>query len=985
MVCFVKWIPMRLRRTTFALSIAAVTTVGLLPAFASSPADSGTLTPSSSPGVVSAGWTGTIAGANPNSDCSTSPATATNDHHTFTLAVPANFYSNHSLKMEISETATAADSILTVNRGTNSLGSSDNSSVGGSESKTITDPVSGTYDAITCSFAGSSPYSASVTLTTAAAVAPTTTGGTSTTAGPSSYGNYPLAAIPGSASSGEPSIGVDWGTGNVYFQANLNTIKAQFPSYGASPALTDVSCAATTLNTLDPIMFTDSQTGRVGVSQLAANPVVLNSITNFFDSTPNPTGPQTTTCKPSQGGGEVAGPDHQTLGGGVYPKVLPLGAGPMGAYKHAFYYCSQTLVAGAECSRSDNGGTSFVNGQPPYTTECGGLHGHVRVGPEGNVYLPNKSCGSTQGLAVSKDAGQTWKLQPVTGTTPSDGSDPSVAADRAGNVYFASISAAGKPQVSVSNTQGSTWKTPINIGDNLHIAKSVYPEVIAGDAGRATVAFVGSTTPGDRNVDPYGKSADGKTYTGGTFDMYTSTTVDGGATWHTQDITPTDPVQRGQICTNGTTCSAGRNLLDFNDITVDKAGHAVIAYSDGCTDACVTSTKVADNKQTSAGVIARQISGPLLFVPPAAAGRFHPLTPARILDTRTTFTPLRANSDQQVPVTGVGGVPASGVSAVVLNATVADPAAKGHLQLYPTGSKPTNPTSNVNWRPGRTAANAVTVKVGTGNRVGMMVDTGSVNVALDVVGWYGDATDHTGDYYHPSTPSRILDTRTSGGGGAVNSSADRTLVVAGHGGVPASGASSVVMTLTATQASTSSYVQVYPTGNKPARPTSNTDIVPGQTVAALVTVPIGTNGSVQLHVNQGSVHLIADVLGYYASSGSRFVPMAPSRLLDTRVGGTPVDSSSDRTVIVAGKNGVPADATGVVVNTTGVAASQSLNLEMYPTGAKPSPRTSILDLQDEMGVADLVIMPIGQGGGVNLSANTGHSDVVLDVMGYITN
>jgi len=777
---------------------------------------------------------------------------------------------------------------------------------------------------------------------------------------------------------------VDWGTGNVYFQANLNTIKAQFPSYGASPTLTDVSCAVTTANTLDPIMFTDSQTGRVGVSQLAANPAGLNSITNFFDSTPNPTGPQAT-CMPSQGGGEINGPDHQTLGGGVYPKKLPLGAGPMGAYQHAFYYCSQTLVAGAECSRSDNGGTTFVDGKPPYINECGGLHGHVRVGPEGNVYLPNKSCGSTQGLAVSKDAGQTWTLQKVTGTTPGDGSDPSVAADRAGNVYFASVNADGKPQVSVSNNAGSTWKAPINIGDNLNILKSVYPEVIAGDGGRATVAFVGSTTEGNRNLDTYGKSSDGSTYTGGTFDMYTSTTVDGGATWNTQDITPKDPVQRGQICTNGTTCSAGRNLLDFNDITVDKTGHAVIAYSDGCTATCVSSTKVTDNKQTADGVIGRQITGPLLFVPPAAAGRFHPLTPARILDTRTTSSPLRAGNDQQVPVTGVGGVPASGVSAVVLNATVADPAAKGHLQLYPTGSKPTDPTSNVNWRPGRTAANAVTVQVGTGNTVGMMVDTGSVNVALDVVGWYGDATDRTGDYYHPSTPSRILDTRTSGSGPAVNSSADRTLVVAGKGGVPASGASSVVMTLTATQASTSSYVEVYPTGSKPARPTSNTDIVPGQTVAALVTTRIGSGGSVQLHVNQGSVHLIADVLGYYTTSGSRFVPMAPSRLLDTRVGGTPVDSSNDRTVIVAGKNGVPADATGVVVNTTGVAASQSLNLEMYPTGAKPSPRTSVLDLQDEMGVADLVIMPIGRGGGVNLSANTGHSDIVLDVMGYITN
>ena len=977
---------MRLRRSAVVLSTVALAgmSMGALPAAASSPPDSGTLTPASSPGVVTSGWTGMISGANPNSDCSQSVSGAVNDHHTFTLAVPAGFYATHSVKMEISETAPAADSILTVNLGKTSLGSSDNSSVGGSESKTILNPAPGTYDAITCAFSGVSPYSASVTLTTAPPATTTVTGGTSTTAGPSSYGNYPLAAIPGSESSGEPSIGVDWGTGNVYFQANLNTIKAQFPSYGAAPVLTDVSCLATTATTLDPIMYTDSQTGRVGVSQLAANPVLLNSITNFFDSTPNPTGPQTTTCRPSQGGGAVAGPDHQTLGGGVYPKVLPVGAGPMTPYQHTFYYCSQTILAGALCSRSDNGGTSFTNGTPPYTTQCGGLHGHVRVGPEGNVYLPNKSCGSGQGLAVSTDAGQTWSLKPVTGTTVSDGSDPSVAADRAGTVYFASISSGGKPQVSVSGDKGTTWKTPINIGENVKIAKSVFPEVIAGDAGRATVAFVGSTTDGDRNLDPYGKSADGSTYTGGTFDMYTSTTVDGGATWNTQDITPNDPVQRGQICTNGTTCSAGRNLLDFNDITVDKTGHAVISYSDGCTAACVTSTKVSDNKQTSAGVIGRQISGPLLFVPPAAAGRFHPITPARILDTRTTNTPVQAGSDQQAVVTGVGGVPASGVSAVVLNATVPNPAAMGYLEVYPIGGKPANRTSDVNWLAGRTTANAVTVKVGTGGKVGLLVDVGRANVVLDVVGWYGDATDHTGDYYHPSEPSRILDTRTSGSGGPVAAGADRTLAVAGHGGVPANGASGVVLTLTAVNATKPTYVEVYPTGSKPVNPTSDMNVVPNRAVAALVTVPIGTGGSVQLHVDQGSVDLVADVLGYYTSSGSRYVSLDPHRLLDTRLTGTPVQAGSDRTVTAAGVNNVPANAAGVIVNTTGVNATEAVNVSMYPAGAKPSPRTSVLNLTSREEVADLVVIPVGTGGAIDLSVSRGQSDLVLDVAGYFT-
>ena len=158
--------------------------------------------------------------------------------------------------------------------------------------------------------------------------------------------------------------------------------------------------------------------------------------------------------------------------------------------------------------------------------------------------------------------------------------------------------------------------------------------------------------------------------------------------------------------------------------------------------------------------------------------------------------------------------------------------------------------------------------------------------------------------------------------------------------------------------------------------------MPGQVVAALVTSPLGSNGSVQLLVNKGSADLVADVLGYYSSAGSRYVPLAPRRVLDTR-SSSPVSSSSDRNVPIAGLNGVPTSATGVVVNTTGVYASQPLNLEVYPTGSKPSPRTSVLNQQDAMSVADLVMMPLG-GGASSLSASNGHTDVVLDVMGYLT-
>ena len=453
----------------------------------------------------------------------------------------------------------------------------------------------------------------------ALAAAPAGVGGTSATAGAATFGNYSLASVPFTNSAGEPSIGVSWATGDVYMQAGLTTVKAVFPSYdiAAQPALTDVTCLADEANSLDPIGYVDPDTGRVFNSQLQANPVGINSITQYFDDTTasSPTGSQLL-CSPSQGGGVIAGPDHQTLGGGVYPTTLPIGVlGPTGAYPHAVYYCSQAIEASI-CSRSDDGGTTFTDSTTATTTieGCGGLHGHVRVGPEGNVYLPNKSCNGTAGLAVSTTAGMSFTVHPVTGSTVGT-TDPSVSADRAGKVYFGWTGADGIPAIATSTDGGTTWGPVVRPGDALGIKRAVWAETIAGDDGRAAFAFMGSTTAGDSDALTYGEDSTGTTYTGGAWDVYVAITVDGGQTYRTVKVTDT-PAQRGSICTAGTTCSSTpntRNLLDFMDITLDKTGHVLVGYADGCTGACVTSTKVSDNPLDAQGVIAREVDGPLLF------------------------------------------------------------------------------------------------------------------------------------------------------------------------------------------------------------------------------------------------------------------------------------------------------------------------------------------------------------------------------------
>ena len=115
-------------------------------------------------------------------------------------------------------------------------------------------------------------------------------------------------------------------------------------------------------------------------------------------------------------------------------------------------------------------------------------------------------------------------------------------------------------------------------------------------------------------------------------------------------------------------------------------------------------------------------------------GAYHPLPPARILDTRSG-APLGNAGTVVQAVTGVGGVPASGVSAVVLNVTVTGPTAPSFLTVYPNGA-PRPIASNLNYVAGQTVPNLVIAKVGADGKVAIYNHAGSAHVIFDVVGWY---------------------------------------------------------------------------------------------------------------------------------------------------------------------------------------------------------------------------------------------------------
>src|SRR5437868_5325627 len=421
---------------------------------------------------------------------------------------------------------------------------------------------------------------------------------------------------------GEPSVGNDWKTGVTNFQSDLQTLFIKFndscPPNGQTATWYNSAAPTSQFVDSDPIGFTDRQTGRVFAGELTlTSPSCKVSFTDTdgLDATGQPT---LAGWSPSSGP-LGSGIDHETIGGGPYHVPIPSLPTP---YPHAVYYCSQDLVT-AFCLRSDDGGATYGPPVATYTSQCGGLHGHVKVAPDGTVYLPNNSCGGTGAVVVSEDNGLTWNIRPVQNATSqtranSNLQDPAVGIDSNGRVYFAmsSSTVAGSAiggsnaVVATSNDRGQTWQNIFDVGAVYGLKNIAFPAAVAGDAGRASVAFYGSTTSGDGSANSFN----------GVWHLYVANTFDGGQTWTTTDATPNDTLQRGCIWSHGG-ADICRNLLDFFDMTVDKQGRVEVGYVDGCTDGtCVQAALTAKgNAYTARGVIARQSSGRRLiasFDPP---------------------------------------------------------------------------------------------------------------------------------------------------------------------------------------------------------------------------------------------------------------------------------------------------------------------------------------------------------------------------------
>ncbi len=371
---------------------------------------------------------------------------------------------------------------------------------------------------------------------------------------------------------------------------------------------------------------------------------------------------------------------------------------------------------------------------------------------------------------------------------------------------------------------------------------------------------------------------------------------------------------------------------------------------------------------------------------------FHPLSPKRVLDTRSGIGYFgrkpAAGETILARVTGStpGSVPPEAV-AVALNLTGTESAANGFITVWPAGEK-RRLTSAVNFAgPNDTVANAVIVRLRPGGQINLYAQVGAHLVA-DVTGYWTETNSSAAGRYVPApNPARLLDSRAGVGApaGIVGAGGSLDLQVSGRGGVPSAGISAVALVVTIAEPAAAGFVTVWPTGQaKPLASTLN-PTGKGDIRSNLVMLPVGAGGKVSLYTLQAT-HLVVDVAGWFTdgtattSSSGLMIAISPLRVTDTREK-QPFGRLDGGDTGVLNYAGFFAGATAIATNLTVDGTQSSGFLTAWPAD-QPRPTASNVNWSGAGQTrAALALSSLAGDGKIAYLPNVG-TDFVVDVSAY---
>jgi hypothetical protein len=342
---------------------------------------------------------------------------------------------------------------------------------------------------------------------------------------------------------------------------------------------------------------------------------------------------------------------------------------------------------------------------------------------------------------------------------------------------------------------------------------------------------------------------------------------------------------------------------------------------------------------------------PIEPVLPSAGYTFFPLdTPTRVVETRGGPHPLIAVQNPGPLVTGSTvsfQAPCGGP--LLATVTLVNSTQAGFVSIYPHGYSFGGATATLNVDgPGQTRSNTVIVEQGNVQRYDVFTQGGG-NIVVDAIGCFSPGP---GSILTTVSPHTVYDSQRCIGVSpcptdrlAAQSFID--IPMAGHvdptdpGNVIPTDATAVAVAVTVIDPSQNGYLTTMP-GGVTINTVSNLNYVANQNATAFSIVPIHGvgNGTARVYLHR-SAHLRVDLLGwfgprldYFEQEGS-FMPLRPSRALNTRLnGGAPVSAGQYRTVDST-TVGVPSDAIAVFANNVAVQAQTSgaVHVDRTPAGA----------------------------------------------------
>jgi len=442
---------------------------------------------------------------------------------------------------------------------------------------------------------------------------------------------------------------------------------------------------------------------------------------------------------------------------------------------------------------------------------------------------------------------------------------------------------------------------------------------------------------------------------------------------------------RGTVHFTSTDIAAGVVLpVNYAFTSVDNGAHVFSVTLQTAGSQTVTATDLASSIYDASSAI---------FV--TTASTYYPLaTPARVLDTRINqgiTGKLSANTPASFQVWGNGGVP-SGASAVTGNVTVVNETNGWAVYLGPVSTSSPS-TSNINFTAGQIIGNGGTVPLtSTGYLYATYMSTAgnTTDLVFDITGYYMPNT--AGATYHPlATPWRALDTRNGTGLSAkLTANAPVSFQVTGVGSIVPSNATAVTGNVTVVNETAGWAVYLGPVYT--AYPTTSTiNFTAGQITGNGLTVALNTSGTLYatyMSTSGNTTDLVFDVTGYYTpdTTGARYVPITPTRLLDTRINLGIIGKLSANTPATLQVTGgvVPSVANAVTGNVTVVNETAGWAVFLGPAYSA-TPATSTINFTTGQVKGNGLTVGLASGGYLyptymSTSGNT--TDLVFDVTGY---